>query len=132
MTNQIKQFLSSTAFAVAGASKDRQKFGNKVLRCYLQHDKKVYPINPHEAILEGVTCVKLIADLPSDVNSLSIVTPPKVTEKLVQQAIDKGIKNIWMQPGAESDLAIENCKTHNINVIAGGPCILQTLGFDDI
>lgn len=128
MDDAIKKFLSSPAFAVAGASKDQNKFGNKVLRCYLQHKMKVYPINPREKMLEGVPCVAKIADLPAEVESLSIVTPPPITEQIVEQAITKGIKNIWMQPGAESELAIRNCKMHNINVIANGPCILRTLG----
>ena len=48
MNSSIKLFLSSPAFAVAGASNNRKKYGNKVLRCYLQNHKKVYPINPHE------------------------------------------------------------------------------------
>ncbi|MHB1947339.1 MAG: CoA-binding protein [Gammaproteobacteria bacterium] len=129
MTDSIQTFLASAAFAVAGASKDKNKFGNKVLRCYIQHKKRVYPVNPHETMLEGVPCVNKIADLPDDVESLSIVTPPPITEKIVEQAIKKGtIKNIWMQPGAESELAIRNCKMHHINVIANGPCLLVTLG----
>lgn len=131
MYSDIQHFLASPAFGVAGASKDRNKFGNKVLRCYLQHKKNVIPINPYEKILEGKPCVHRIADLPNEVESLSIVTPPPVTEQLVEQAIRKGIKNIWMQPGAESELAIRNCKQHHINVIASGPCILQTLGFKE-
>lgn len=131
MDPNIERFLAAKAFAVGGASKDPQKFGNKVLRCYIQNAKKVYPINPNEKMIENVPCVSKIADLPPEVESLSIVTPPPITEKLVEQAITKGIKNIWMQPGAESELAIQNCKMHHINVIAGGPCILVTLGFKE-
>ncbi|MDR3478454.1 MAG: CoA-binding protein [Gammaproteobacteria bacterium] len=128
---EIKQFFSSAAFGVVGASTDRTKFGNKVLRCYLQKKKKVYAVNPREKIIEGIPCVAAVADLPKSVKSISIITPPSVTEKIVNEAIAKGITSIWMQPGAESDQAIENCKTHGINVIAGGPCILQLLSFHD-
>ena len=128
MQARIKKFLSSSAFAVAGASKDRNKFGNKVLRCYLRHHKTVYPVNPKESEIEGLTCVKKISDLPNDVNSISIVTPPHVTEKIVSEAIQKGIQHIWMQPGAENTESILICEKHGINVIAGGPCILLTLG----
>ena len=46
---QIQQFLASPAFGVVGASTNRHKFGNKVLRCYLQHDRKAVPVNPNEA-----------------------------------------------------------------------------------
>lgn len=125
----FKRFFSSEAFAVIGASTNREKFGNKVLRCYLQNFKTVYPVNPKEAFIEGITCIKDIAELPDSVKSISIITPPKVTEIAVEQAIEKGIKNIWMQPGAESERAIENCRAHKINVLANGPCILVELGF---
>lgn len=132
MQEKIKQFFNSPAFAVIGASVDRTKYGNKVLRCYLQHQKKVYPVNPKEKSIEGLACINQIASLPDDVKSISIITPPAITEKIVDEAIKKGIENIWMQPGAESQLAIEKCEKSNVNVIAGGACILVVLGFNNI
>jgi predicted CoA-binding protein len=131
MNESIKKFLSSPAYAVVGASSNRQKFGNKVLRCYIQNKLKAYPINPNEQEVEGLKTVSTISDLPPEVQSISIITPPTVTEKIVKDAITQGIKNIWMQPGAESTKAIEDCKQHGINVIAGGPCILIDLKFVD-
>ena len=128
MREKIEKFLTATAFAVAGASNDRNKYGNKVLRCYLRHQKKVYPVNPHEEQIEGIPSIKDLKNLPTTVKSLSIVTPPSVTLAVVNEAINKGIQNIWMQPGAENEIAIENCRKNHINVIANGPCILQELG----
>lgn len=128
---KIELFLSSPAFGVVGASNHRNKYGNKVLRVYLQHHKKVYPINPHEKSIEGLDCLPNLNHLPNDVKSISIITPPSITEQIVEEAIQKGIKHIWMQPGAESDSAILECKLHQINVIAKGPCILVALGFHE-
>lgn len=125
----IQTFLSAPAFAVVGASSDRSKYGNKVLRCYQQHGLDVFPVNPNEKSIEGLPCIASIADLPNHVESISIITPPPITENIVDEAIKKGIKNIWMQPGAESDRAIQKCKNHGVNVIANGPCILVVLGF---
>jgi uncharacterized protein len=127
----MHDFLTSNAFGVAGASSHREKYGNKVLRVYMQHHKKVYPINPHEKIIEGLPCIPDVSQLPDEVNSLSIITPPAITEIIVAAAIQKGIQHIWMQPGAESDQAIEMGEKHGINVIAGGPCILVYLGFHE-
>lgn len=131
MAKQIELFLQSPAFAVFGASSNRSKYGNKVLRCYLQHDKKVYPVNPNEELIEGLSVIRSMDDLPDEVKSISIITPPPITERIVAEAIKKGIQNIWMQPGAESDLAIQNCRNHQINIIAGGPCILVIMGYND-
>jgi uncharacterized protein len=131
MDADIAKFLSSKAFGVVGASNNRSKYGNKVLRCYLQHELKAYPINPREKIVEGIPSVGVISDLPKEVESLSIITPPSITEKIVEQAIAHGIKHIWMQPGAESDEGIRNARAHNLTVIAHGPCVLVQLGFRD-
>ncbi|CAM2839862.1 CoA-binding protein [Legionella steigerwaltii] len=131
INHPIDSFFQSKAFAVIGASSNRAKFGNKVLRCYQQNDKKVYPVNPQETQIEGLSVISSVRDLPDEVESISIITPPTVTEKIVEEAIQKGIKNIWMQPGAESEKAIQNCKQHKINIIAGGPCILVTLDYKE-
>ncbi len=128
---QIQQFLSSPAFGVVGASANREKFGNKVLRCYLQNGKKVTPVNPNEAEIEGVSCAATISDLPADVESISMITSPAVTAKLVPLAIAKGIQNIWMQPGAEHPEAVELCRERGINVIADGSCLLVVLGYHE-
>lgn len=131
MDERIVKFLAAAAFGVAGASTNREKYGNKVLRCYQQQGRNVYGVNPRAIDIEGVPCVPTVGDLPPDVKSLSVVTPPQITEQVVSEAIAKGIKNIWMQPGAESPKAVEECRKNGINVIADGSCILVALGFRD-
>jgi predicted CoA-binding protein len=131
ISNDIKRFLESDRFAVVGASADRSKYGNKVLRCYQMHGYKVVPVNPKEKVIEGVECVPSVAALPDGVNSISVITPPQITEKVVEEAILKGIGNIWMQPGAESLKAVERCREAGINAIADGSCILVVLGYRD-
>lgn len=127
----IKQFFESEAYAVVGASNVRSKFGNKVLRCYLKNDRPVYPINPKETLIEGLNVIDKIENLPGNVKSLSMVTPPEISEQLVDDAIKHGVKNIWFQPGSHNDNAIKKCEKNNINVIANGHCILATTGFED-
>ncbi|MEI7817005.1 MAG: CoA-binding protein [Desulfuromonadales bacterium] len=128
---QILQFLASPAYGVVGASINRQKYGNKVLRCYLQHEKIAIPVNPNESEIEGILCAASIGDLPHGALSISMITPPTVTAKLVPQAIQKGIKNIWMQPGAEHPDAVALCREKGINVIADGSCLLVVMGYHE-
>jgi predicted CoA-binding protein len=125
----IQDFLSGDVYAVAGASSNRSKYGNKVLRCYQEHGRSVYAVHPFEKEVEGAPAVPNVAALPEAVHGLSIVTPPSVTERIVDEAHAAGITRVWMQPGAESALAIERAKEHGMSVIAGGPCVLVSLGF---
>jgi predicted CoA-binding protein len=129
LDERMQDFLAGTTYAVAGASQDRAKYGNKVLRCYLQHGRRTFAVNPKDSEVEGVPCVKSLAALPERVHGLSIITPPPVTEKLVEDAHAAGITRIWMQPGAESQRAIERCRELGISCIAGGPCLLVVLGY---
>ena len=131
MQEKINTFLASPVFGVAGASTNRDKYGNKVLRCYLQNNRKAVPINPRADQIEGVACVSSVRDLPDEVKSLSMITPPKITEQLVEEAIGKGIENIWMQPGAESPTAVRRCEEAGVNVIADGSCLLVVLGYHE-
>jgi uncharacterized protein len=128
---QIEQFLAAPAFAVVGASIKREKYGNKVLRCYMEDGRSVVPVHPAQKVIEGLDCVASVTDLPDDVDSLSMITPPRITEKVVELAVAKGIRNIWMQPGAESPVAVEYAQKHGVNVIADGSCLLVVLHYPE-
>jgi len=125
----IDRFLESKAYGVVGASARRHKYGNKVLRCYQQAGRHAIPVNPREPEIEGVPCVASVLDLPEDVKSISVITAPAVTERVVQDAIRRGIENVWMQPGAESEASVEACRRAGINVIGDGSCVLVVLGY---
>lgn len=129
MDNKIKTFLGAKRFAVVGASADRSKYGNRVLRCYQMNGLEAVPVNPKEAVIEGAATVASVSELPDDVKSISIITPPHITEKVVIEAIAKGVRNIWMQPGAESSVAVKTCVENGVNLIADGSCILVVLGY---
>ena len=104
ISKRIETFLASPAFGVVGASSDRNKYGNKVLRCYLQNIRTAIPVNPNASTIEGIEAAASVAELPDAVRSLSIITPPAVTLHIIEAAIEKGIKNVWMQPGAEATM----------------------------
>jgi predicted CoA-binding protein len=133
MTDTIQQaaeaFLAAGPFAVVGASVDRSKYGNKVLRCYQQHGKEVYPINARAAEVEGLKAYPSLASLPVRARAISVITPPAITEQVVRDAAAAGVTHVWMQPGAESDAAIREAKALGMSVIAGGPCLLVVLGY---
>ena len=125
--NHIEKFLNANTFAVAGASQDRSKYGNKVYRAIIASGRTAYPLNPTATEVEGHPAFSRIAELPVVPESLSVVTPPQVTRQVIQQAIAAGIKNVWMQPGAEDDEASQAARQAGLNVIDDGSCILVLL-----
>ena len=129
LQNQIDQFLAGKRFAVVGASQNREKYGNKVLRTCLQNKLEVVPINPMADEVEGLPTSPNLSSLPIPVDGISVITPPKITEHVVKEALDLGIKNIWLQPGAESQAAVELAEQAGVNLISGGPCLLLVLKY---
>ncbi len=126
---KIRNFLAGKRFAVVGASQDREKYGNKVLRAYQQNHLDVIPVNPTAKEVEGLPASTDLASIKGKIDGVSIITRPAITEDVVQDAITAGIRHIWMQPGAESERAISLAESSGANVIAGGPCILVALRF---
>lgn len=124
MQELIKEFLSQKSFAVIGSFKNETKVAYKIFRVLKQKGYEVYPVNPNVKEVDGVKCYPSILDLPKTVDVVDLVTPPSATEEIVKQCLQKGIKCIWMQPGAESEKAIEFCKENDIKVIYN-TCIMM-------
>ncbi|KAI0745311.1 NAD-P-binding protein [Earliella scabrosa] len=127
LTSIQKTFLSAPHYAVVGASKDQSKFGTKVLKWYQARNKDVTPVHPKEDELEGLKTVRTIGDLsaPSE-TSISVITPPKITLGILEQAKALNVPALWLQPGAEDEAVVAYVKDNGLEekVIYGGPCIL--------
>jgi len=128
--SDIEDFLKATTFAVAGASRDRSKYGNRVFRALLESGRVVFPVNPTAMLIEGEKAFPTIDAIPVVPESLSIVTPPHITKQVISQAIVAGVKNIWMQPGAEDLEACLAARQAGLRVIDDGSCILVSLALE--
>ena len=126
---QIEYFLGGSPFAVVGASANQEKYGNKVLRAYLQAARIAIPVHPAATHIEGIKAYTDLASIPHPVHGISVITPPHVTEGIVAEAAVCGIKHLWIQPGAENEAVIIAAHRHGMNFIAGGPCILVALQY---
>lgn len=127
MNSIQKIFVSSPYFAVVGASKDKSKYGTKVLKWYQDRSLRVKPVHPKETELEGLSTIKSISELDFPTQtSVSIVTPPAITLNILRSAKDLSIPALWLQPGAEDATVVDFVKTNGLEgrVIYGGPCIL--------
>ena len=117
MENLVKDFLSQKGFAVIGSFRNESKYAFRILRKLKEKGYKVYPVNPHLDMVDGLKCYKSISDIPFAVDVVNIVTPPTVTERIVRECKDKGVYRVWLQPGAESKEAIEFCRQNKVSVI---------------
>ncbi|KAG4427324.1 hypothetical protein IFR05_017194, partial [Cadophora sp. M221] len=110
-----KAFFSAPHFAVVGASSDPTKFGHKIFTWYTHHSLSVTPINPSSPEIKAYPPypafdIKSYATLPNlsalpnpSETSVSIITPPKVTMKVLEEAKKLGVQGVWLQPGSFDD-----------------------------
>lgn len=118
--------------AVVGASRDRSKWGWKVYNKLLSDGFRVYPVNPKYGEIEGRRCYPDLKSLPEKPDMVITVVPPKVTERIVEECRDIGIRKVWMQPGSESQKAIEFCRRNGIEVMYNACFVVDGLkeGFE--
>lgn len=115
--SQINNFFKSKTLAIAGVSRNEKKFGNVVFQELQKKEYTVIPINPNTSEINGQKCLNSVEELPSDIMSLLITTPKKQTDKILKQAIQKGIKNIWVQQMSETEDTLKIAKEYDTEII---------------
>ncbi|MEM0358714.1 MAG: CoA-binding protein [Hadesarchaea archaeon] len=110
-------------FAVVGASANPDKYGYRVYRDLKEAGFQVYPVNPKLKELFGERCYSSLRELPRKPDVVVTVVPPEVTERVVRECAELGIKKIWMQPGSESKGALAFCLGKGIEVVHGA-CLM--------
>ena len=93
---------SSRRVAVIGASIDRRKFGNRAVRAFVRQGYDVVPINPHETNIEGLATYRSVLDVPGPIDMATVYVPPETGLTLIGEIAQKGIREVWLNPGAES------------------------------
>ncbi|MCD6504864.1 CoA-binding protein, partial [Candidatus Bathyarchaeota archaeon] len=102
-----------------GASRNPKKYGHQVYRNLRSAGYRVYPVNPNADEVLGDKCYPSLEDLPVKPDVVDVVVPPNVTEEVVKTCKKLGISKVWMQPGSESEEAINFCKENGIELVYG-------------
>lgn len=131
MQARIEDFLAGQHYAVAGASRHRHKYGNKVVRCLLQHGREVSPLNPHADSIEGLQAYACLSKVLSPVYGICVITPPRITLQILEEAAELGIHRLWLQPGAEDKAVLQTADRLGLSLIASGPCLLVVMGYHE-
>jgi predicted CoA-binding protein len=120
----IRNFLATKTLAVAGVSRDPKKFGYTVLKDLEKKGFNVLPVNPETDLIDETKCYRSLSALPAGVDRLVIVTPKTGTLQVMKEALDKGIRDIWIQQHSETHEAIDFATENKLNLIYG-KCILM-------
>jgi predicted CoA-binding protein len=137
----VKEFLAQKKIAVVGVSDKRETGSNAAYRKFKDAGYTVNAINPHLETFEGDPCYPDLVSISEKPDAVFILASPKVTDQIVQQCVDLGIKHVWMhclmgtKPGLSagttsvSSDAVQMCRDNGIQVIPGS-CPNQFLNPD--
>jgi len=127
----VKDFLGNKKIAVVGVSDKRDTGCNLVYRKFKEAGYQVTAVNPRISTYEGAPCYPDLKSIPEKPEAVFLLTRPDVTEQVVQQCVELGIKHVWMhcmmgtKPGlaasmtSVSEKAVDQCKANGIAVIPG-------------
>ena len=135
---KVNDFLAQKRIAVAGVSRDggHHPVGNLVYRRLKTTGHDVFAVNPHMQTFEGDRCYPDLKAIPGGVDGVVIITRPEVTEQIVKECADAGVRRVWMHQSmaragsSVSPAAVEYCRQHEISVIAGGCPMMYGPGAD--
>jgi predicted CoA-binding protein len=127
----VHDFLAQKKIAVVGVSDKRETGCNMAYSKFKENGYHVYPVNPRISNYDGVTCYPDLKSIPDKPDAVFILASPKVTDQIVQECVDLGIKHVWMhcmmgtKPGLAASMtsvsqeAVEMCNANGITVIPG-------------
>lgn len=113
----LGEFLEQPVWAVVGASRDETRYGHRVLVALRKAGYRAYAVNPKADEIAGERAYPSLSDLPEKPDVVDTVVPPAVTLATVKEAVKLGVGRIWMQPGSESEEAIQLAEESGIQVV---------------
>lgn len=125
MEGDMQEFLSQENWAVVGVSSDPEKYGNKVYFKLKKAGYNVFAINPKLDQISGDLCYSNLSALPLVPDAISVVVPPKVTEEIIDDCAKLGIQRVWMQPGSESEKAIQKSHKYDLKLVHNQCVLIQ-------
>ena len=114
-----KIYKESKTIAVVGASDNPKRPSYDVARYLQAQGFRIIPVNPALKELFGEKSYSDLSSIPEPVDVVDIFRNPAAVPDIVEQAIAKKAKVVWMQPGAENMQAAERAMEAGLEVIMG-------------
>jgi len=115
--DEIKQIFSLKNVAVIGMSKNQEKAAHYVPKYLSQNGYNIMPVNPTADEILDKKCYPSVEDIPETIDIVDVFRPSDQVLPVVQQAIKKKPKVIWLQEGIHNAEAEELARKEGIKVV---------------
>ena len=95
---RVHDFLAQKRIAVAGVSRDNSHHpvGNLIYHRLKRTGHDVFAVNPNMQSFEGDRCYPDVRSIPDGVDGVVIITRPEITERIVRDCGEAGVRRVWM------------------------------------
>ena len=114
---QIREILSLNKVAVVGMSKNPSKAAHYVPKYLSENGYDIIPVNPTTDEILGRKCYDLVSEIDEDVDIVDVFRPSDQVLPVIQEAIKKKPKVIWLQEGIHNLEAEELAKNAGIKIV---------------
>ncbi len=114
----IRRILKSAkTIAVVGASTKPWRDSNSIMQFLIDQGYKVFPVNPKYSEVLGITCAPDLSSVPEKIDIVDVFRRPEVLDEIVDDALEVGVKTLWLQVGVVNETAAERAERAGLNVI---------------
>jgi predicted CoA-binding protein len=120
----VADFLSHHRYAVVGASDDAKNFGRTICQEMSSRGYDVVAVHPRATAVDGVAAYVDLDSVPGDLDGVIVMVSAERSADVVRACAQRGVERVWLFQGAGgggsvSPEAVELCRQHGIQVIAG-------------
>jgi uncharacterized protein len=119
----IEDFLAQKRIAMAGISRNPASDGGRLFEELCRRGYDVVPVNPNITEVHGRRCYGRVQDIQPSVDAVLVMTKPEVTEAVVKDCAEAGVRRVWMYrgigKGSVCAKALAFCQEHGIQVVPG-------------
>jgi uncharacterized protein len=121
----IPEILNSArTIAVVGLSRKRFRASHGVAEYMQRAGYRIIPVNPNETEVLGEKCYPDLDAVPEAIDIVNIFRRPEFVLPIVEAAIRKGAKAVWMQEGVVHEEAARRAESAGLAVVMDR-CILK-------
>jgi hypothetical protein len=124
-------FEPDTTIALVGATDNPSKYGSVIYRDLTAKRLTVFPINPSRDTVGGEKAFPDLASLPHRPTIINLVIPPERGLAVVDEVIELGWDNVWLQPGADSPELLAKLEAAGLRYVADS-CIMVRARFSGV
>jgi predicted CoA-binding protein len=115
---EIKTILENArVVAVVGLSPKPERPSYRVAQYLKDHGYRIVPVNPGQKEILGEKCYPRLADVPFPVDVVDIFRNVEAIPAIVDEAIAKGAKVVWMQQGLVEPASAEKARKAGLQVV---------------